>query len=205
MSEKIKANGNIGLTEKQKLQKKKQLEKIFTKFLDVLGYDQENDYNIKETPKRMAKMYIDELFVGNYSDPPNITVFPNSKEYDQMIVSGPISVKSVCSHHLVSFVGTAWVGYVPDKNVIGLSKFSRIVKYFMRRPQIQEELTEQISDYIQELVSPKGLIIAMKCQHMCMTVRGVNEPDSWMFTSSVKGAFAENLSTRQEFFNLINI
>jgi len=205
MSKKIHANGNIPISLEEKNNKKKKLENVFEEMLDILDFDRENDPNIKETPKRMAKMYIDELFSGCFSSDPKITTFPNTKKYDEMIISGPISVKSTCSHHLVPFTGSAYVAYIPDDKVIGLSKLSRIVKFFMRRPQIQEELTEQVVEYLQKLLSPKGIMVVIKAQHLCMTIRGVEEVNSWMFTSSVRGAFADNAETRKEFFDVCGI
>lgn len=205
MCKKIHANGNTPLSKEEIEEKKKELEKVFTNMMEVLDFDQENDPNIKDTPKRMAKMYIDELFTGCYNEPPKITTFPNQKKYDEMIISGPIDVKSTCSHHIIPFVGSAYVAYIPGDKVIGLSKLARIVKFFMRRPQIQEELTEQIVNYLQELLNPKGIMVVIKAQHLCMTVRGVEEMNAWMFTSSVRGAFANNPETRKEFFDVCGI
>jgi GTP cyclohydrolase I len=202
MTNKIFANGNTVLTKEEKEEKKKQLEDVFSKMLEIFGYDRENDHNIKDTPKRMAKMYMEELLVGNFGEPPKITTFPNAKDYDEMIISGPIEIKSLCSHHMVPIVGSAYCSYIPDKKVVGLSKLARIVQFFMRRPQIQEEMTEQIVNYIEELLQPKGIMVVIKATHMCMTIRGVEEPNALMTTSSVRGAF-KNAETRQEFLNLI--
>jgi GTP cyclohydrolase I len=203
--EKIYANGNNPLTTEQKEEKVKKLTSIFENFLDELGFDRQNDTNLQDTPKRIAKMYVNELLSGNFNPPPDITFFPNTKNYDQIIVSGPIEVKSLCSHHFITFAGRCWVGVIPDKKVIGISKFSRIVEHFMRRPQIQEELTEQIVQYIEDLLQPKGIIVVMDCRHFCMYARGVEEPNATMKTSAVRGAFATNSSTRQEFFDLIKL
>lgn len=202
---KILANENKALSEQEKTEKISKLTKVMTEFLDVLGFDQENDPNLKDTPKRIAKMYVNELLKGNFNPPPDITFFPNTKSYDQIIVSGPIEVKSLCSHHFVFFGGRAWLGVIPDQRVIGISKFSRIVEHFMRRPQIQEELTEQIVQYIEDLMQPKGIIVVMECKHFCMYARGVEEPNAMMTTSAVRGAFAKNPETRKEFFDLINL
>lgn len=205
MCDKIHANGNTPLTKEQIEEKKQKLESVFSEMIEIFEFDRDEDANVKDTPKRMAKMYMDELLVGCYSQPPNITKFPNTKDYDEMIISGPISVKSICSHHFVPFIGHAWVGYIPDKEVVGLSKLARITQFFMRRPQIQEELNQQIANYIEDLLSPKGVIVVIRSQHHCMTIRGVEEPNSWMYTSSVRGAFAENPETRKEFFDVCNI
>lgn len=201
----IVGNGNVPLNIDEKNNKKEKVEHIIAELLDTLGFNWKCDPNLEETPKRISKMYVDELLSGCYSEPPSVTTFPNTKKYDQMVVSGPLSIKSMCSHHWMPFLGVCYVSYIPNERVIGLSKFSRIVNFFMRRPQIQEELTQQIGDYIDMLLNPKGLIVVIKAQHMCMSIRGVQESDSWMFTSSVKGAFASNPETRKEFFDLINI
>lgn len=206
MSEKkMLANESVVLTDDERNAKRNKLELLFEEFLDTLGYDRSRDTNIKDTPRRMAKMYVDELLVGNFTEKPKITTFPNTKKYDDMVVVGPSKVKSLCSHHFVPFVGDVYVGYIPDKEVIGISKVSRIVKHYMRRPQLQEELTNQIAQELMDLMSPKGVIVAMKCQHHCMTIRGVEEPNSWMFTSAVHGAFAEFPATRKEFFDLVGL
>ena len=201
----IVGNGNFTLNDNEKTEKIKKVESIIENLLDTLGFNWNEDPNLMETPKRISKMYVNELLSGCYSQPPNITTFPNTKRYDQMVVSGPIEIKSLCSHHWLPFIGVCYIAYIPDETIIGISKFSRIVNFFMRRPQIQEELTQQICEYIEELLHPKGLIVIIKAQHMCMSVRGVQESDSWMFSSSVKGAFSKNPETRKEFFDLINI
>jgi GTP cyclohydrolase I len=203
MTEKINANGNKPLTSQQKKEKKEKLETIFTDFLKVLDYDIENDPNIKETPHRMAKMWIDELLEGNFSDPPKITVFPNEEHYDQIVISGPIKVDSVCSHHGITIAGKCWIGYLPGDKVIGISKFSRIVRFFSRRMQLQEGMTQQIADYIENLMNPKGVIVFMKCKHYCEIARGVREESIFMTTSAVRGTFRVNGNARQEFFSLI--
>lgn len=200
---KIQANGNKFLSKEEKIVKKVKLEKIFTDFLEALDYDTENDPNIKETPKRMAKMWIDELLEGNFSEEPKITVFPNEQNYDQMVISGPIKVDSTCSHHGIVISGQCWIGYIPGSKVIGISKFSRIVRFFSRRMQLQEAMTQQIAEYIENLMQPKGVMVFMKCKHYCEIARGVREENIFMSTSAVRGSFAINQSTRQEFLELI--
>lgn len=203
MPNKILANDNRPITEKQQDEIRKKLKYKFTEILEILGFDHEKDPNLKDTPNRLAKMYAYEILAGNYAQPPKITVFPNTKNYDQIVALSNIEVKSLCSHHFCPFLGTCSIGYQPDKKVIGLSKLSRIVEHFARRPQIQEELTEQIVDYLQTILEPKGVIVVMHCEHHCMKVRGVEEHDSKMHTSSVRGTFLDNPATRQEFFELI--
>ena len=157
---------------------------------------------MKRTPFRIAKMYVNEIFAGTYNKEPEITIFSNERNYDQIVVSGPIAVKSMCSHHFMPFYGKAYIGYLPDKHVIGVSKLSRIVDWYARRPQIQEELSEQIADYLMKNLKPKGIIVFMKAKHQCMTHRGVND-NSEMITSVVKGDFSKNNSLKTEFFNMI--
>lgn len=205
MHEKIFSNGNIVLTEEQLQEKQDKLKLVFDQFFDVLGMDTTNDHNIKESSERMSKMWVRELLEGCYTAEPKITTFPNEKNMDQMIISGPIKLDSQCSHHGVIISGQAWVSYIPGDKVIGISKFSRIVRFFSRRMQIQEEMTQQISDYIQKLMEPKGVIVFVKARHYCEIARGVREENIFMTTSSVNGIFKENPATRQEFFNLINI
>lgn len=200
--EKIQANGNKVLSKEDRAVKKQELEKVFTDFLNVLDYDMDTDPNIKDTPKRMAKMWMDELLEGNYCEPPKITVFPNEQKYDQIVVSGPIKVDSVCSHHGITISGQCWVGYMPGDKVIGISKFSRIVRYFSRRMQLQEAMTQQVAEYVENLMQPRGVIVMMKCKHYCEIARGVREENILMTTSAVKGVFRE-LTAKQEFFNLI--
>jgi len=199
---KIKANENKVLSTKEKEKIIKKLEKHFHRILVDMNFDIENDQQIKNTPKRISKMWVNELFNGCYDEPPKITVFDNENNCKDIVFVGPISLKSTCSHHFVPFIGHAYIAYIPDKKIIGVSKLARIVKWFMRRPQIQEELTKQIADYIEENLIPSGVAVYLEAQHLCMTVRGVEEYESYMKTSSVRGAF-EDIATRQEFFNMI--
>ena len=205
MTTKIFGNGNKVLTDEEKTLKKQQLKELFEKMFDIMDIDREKDHNTKDTPSRMAKMYIDELMEGNYSEPPKITTFPNEKSMDEMVISGPIKLDSLCSHHILPIAGNAFIGYIPGEKVIGISKFSRIVRYFSRRLQIQEEMTQQIADYIEQLMEPKGLIVVVKARHYCEIARGVREENIYMITSSVKGSFKHNPASRKEFFDLIAI
>lgn len=140
--------------------------------------------HIKDTPKRIAKMYIDELLNGCFSKPPKMTVFDNESDHSPVIVKD-IEVKSMCSHHFIPFIGKAVVFYLPDKKLVGLSKFSRIVDYFSRRPQVQEELTKQISNYLNDSLEPKIIAVGIKAQHLCMTHRGVKDPNANMITFDI--------------------
>jgi len=203
MVEKIMANENVVLNEEQKNKMIFELEKKFSDIVDILRFDK-TDPQMEGSPKRIAKMYVNELFAGNYSTEPNMTVFPNTREYDEMVFLGPIEVKSMCSHHWVPFTGNAYIAYIPGDKVVGISKLARIVKWFMKRPQIQEELTCQIADYITEKLNPLGVAVHIEATHLCMVMRGVKEhKEAQMKTSDLRGAFRENLSTRNEFYNMI--
>ena len=187
-------------------QKNDMIEKAAVKikeFLEILKFDVDTDQQLQGTPRRVAKMYVNELFRGCYEAEPSMTVFDNTKEYDEMVFLGPISIKSTCSHHIIPFLGSLYVAYIPNKKVVGISKLARIAKWFMRRPQIQEELTKQIADYIEAKLSPKGVAVYIEAQHLCMVARGVEETNSFMKTSELKGAFKENATTRDEFFSMI--
>ena len=197
----MEANGNTVITEAGKQNKTTRISEKFKEILSILEFDL-NDQQIKETPQRWAKMMVNELLIGCYTPEPEITVFENTKKYDEMVFVGPIQIKSMCSHHFVPFVGEAYIAYIPDKKVIGISKLARITKWFMRRPQIQEELTQQIANYVQENLSPKGVGVFIEAQHLCMVARGVEENNSKMSTSALRGNFLDP-STREEFFNII--
>lgn len=171
--------------------------------LKSLVIDTENDHNTNETAKRIAKMYIREVFKGRYQPMPTVTDFPNAKNLDQIYTIGPITVRSACSHHMVPILGKAWIGVLPSERVIGISKFIRLIEWIMARPQIQEEATVQVADLIEGLIKPLGLAIVVQAQHECMTWRGVRENDTTMTTSVMRGAFLENASARQEFLKLI--
>lgn len=166
--------------------------------------DTRNDHNTQGTAQRVAKMYFQEVFKGRYEPLPKITKFPNVKQLDEMICVGPIDVKSACSHHLVPIVGSAYIGVIPSKNgnIIGLSKFNRIVEHFARRPQIQEELCVQIADFIEQQTEPLGTIVTIKAKHMCMSWRGV-EQESWTTTTVARGVFRTDGSTKQEFLKSV--
>lgn len=172
--------------------------------LEALVIDTDNDHNTQETAKRVAKMFIQEVYKGRYTPAPKITDFPNAKNLDEMYVTGPITVRSACSHHLVPIVGRCWIGIIPGDRVIGLSKFNRIVEWFASRPQIQEELTVQIADYIEQTIQPRGLAIIIEATHMCMTWRGVRESQGAAMTTSVmRGIMREDIAARNEFLALV--
>lgn len=179
-----------------------EVEAKMEELLRSLVIDTENDHNTNETAKRVAKMFIQETFGGRYVAKPRVTAFPNASDYDQLYITGPISIRSTCAHHFQNIVGKCWIGVFPGENVIGLSKFNRIVDWVASRPQIQEEMTQQIADEIQEITMAKGLAVIVKAEHHCMTHRGVKEHDSDMTTSIMRGVFREDHALRTEFLQL---
>jgi GTP cyclohydrolase I len=172
--------------------------------LESLIIDIDNDHNTKDTANRVAKMFCTEIFAGRYQKKPKITAFPNVTEYDQVYVTGPISIRSTCAHHFQSIKGKAYVGLFPGKNVIGLSKFNRMVEWIASRPQIQEEMTIQIADVIEAETQADGVAVLVQAEHGCMTMRGVKEHESDMTTSVMRGVFREYPHIKQEFFNIVS-
>jgi len=170
----------------------------------ALVIDTSSDHNTKETAKRVSKMFCQEIFSGRYDPPPRVTAFPNVSNYDQIYVTGPITVRSTCAHHMMPIAGQCYVGIFPGENVIGLSKFNRLVDWIASRPQIQEEMTQQIADIIEEFTEAKGVAIVVQAEHFCMTHRGVKEHESDMSTSIMRGAFRDDPSLKQEFFNILS-
>ena len=176
----------------------------FQGVLKALVINTTDDHNSQETARRVAKMFVHEIFRGRYYPPPEVTSFPNAKEYDQIYVSGPMSINSTCAHHFQPITGQAYVGIFPGKKVIGLSKFNRMVDWIASRPQIQEEMTEQIADMIEKETEAQGVAVVIKAEHFCMTARGVKEHESEMMTSVVRGMFRDEPTTKAEFFSLLN-
>lgn len=176
----------------------------YGKFLDALGFDWESDPNMKDTPMRVSKMTVNELYSGIFHNAPNITSFDNVDEYNGIVFQGNIELKSSCSHHVLPFVGKAHVAYIPGSKVIGLSKLNRIVDYFARRPQVQENLTNQIHSFIDKVCEGnEGVAVVIEANHMCACVRGVQH-DSTMMTSKLSGAFKNNPDTKHEFYEFIS-
>jgi GTP cyclohydrolase I len=180
----------------------KNTEKAMVQLLEALVIDVENDHNTIDTAKRVAKMYINEVFKGRYLPQPKITDFPNAKDLDQIYTIGPITVRSACSHHLVPIIGHAWIGVIPSDRVIGISKFNRLTDWVMSRPQIQEESTVQLADEIEKMIKPKALAVVVKAKHMCMSWRGVKDNSS-MTTSVMRGLFKDDNGARNEFLSII--
>ncbi len=169
--------------------------------LEALVIDTENDHNTQETAKRVAKMFIRETFGGRYVPAPRVTAFPNMG-YKGLYTSGPISVRSTCAHHFQNIVGKCWIGIVPNGEVIGLSKFNRIVHHIAERPQIQEEMTTEIANALQEHAKTDNIAVVLKAEHHCMTHRGVKEHESDMTTSVMSGQFMDDPTLRKEFYDI---
>ncbi len=165
----------------------------------------QDDHNTQDTARRIAKMYVKETFSGRYNPAPIITDFPNAKHFDELMVSGPITVRSVCAHHFQNITGNAYIGLAPGSRVIGLSKFNRIVDWYSSRPTIQEELTVQIADAIESITKATGCAVLIKAEHGCMTARGVKEHQSGFVTSVVRGSLRNNPLQKDEFFKLIRV
>ena len=166
-----------------------------------LVIDTENDHNTQDTARRVAKMFIRETFSGRYDEPPRITSFPNMG-YKSLYTTGPISIRSTCAHHFQNIVGKCWVGIVPTEEVIGLSKFNRIVHHIAQRPQIQEEMTTQIADALKEYAKTPNIAVLVKAEHHCMTHRGVREHESDMTTAIMLGAFDTHPPLKKEFYDI---
>lgn len=173
--------------------------------LESLVIDVEHDHNTDNTARRVAKMYLQEVFKGRYVATPSITEFPNVGRLNELMIVGPITVRSACSHHFCPVIGRIWIGVMPNEhtNVIGLSKYARLTEWIMGRPQIQEEAVLQLADLIQERTRPDGLAIVMEASHYCMAWRGVKDMDSKMINSVMRGVFLKDAVLRREFLALI--
>lgn len=173
--------------------------------LDSLVIDTRRDHNTEKTAHRIAKMYLKEVFEGRYHTPPPITEFPNAERLNELMIVGPITVRSACSHHFCPIMGDLWVGVMPNEhtNVIGLSKYERLARWIMSRPQIQEEAIVQLADLIQHKTKPDGLALIMKSTHFCMSWRGVKDKDSKMINSVMRGVFLKDATLRREFLALL--
>ena len=186
----------------------KLLDEVTDKMKGVLGslvIDTDNDHNTGDTARRVAKMYVNEVFRGRYVKGPEITEFPNAEHLNELMIVGPITVRSACSHHFCPVIGRIWIGVMPNEhtNVIGLSKYARLAEWIMGRPQIQEEAVVQLADLIQKKTQPDGLAIVMEASHYCMAWRGVKDMDSKMINSVMRGVFLKDANLRREFLSLI--
>ena len=173
--------------------------------LDSMVIDTARDHNTNNTARRVAKMYLNEVFKGRYVTAPAVTEFPNAEHLNELMIVGPITVRSACSHHFCPVIGKVWIGVLPNEhtNVIGLSKYARLAEWVMGRPQIQEEAVVQLADLIMEKTSPDGLAIVMEATHFCMGWRGVKDLDSKMINSVMRGVFLKDPNLRREFLSLI--
>ena len=178
-----------------------QMEKV----LRSLVIDTESDHNTQETGRRVAKMFLQEVFRGRYVSAPPVTEFPNAERLNELMIVGPITVRSACSHHFCPIMGRLWIGLMPNEhsNLIGLSKYSRLADWVMSRPQIQEEAITQMAELLMAKVSPDGLAVVMEADHFCMHWRGVKDVDSRMINSVMRGSFLKDANLRREFLSLI--
>ena len=174
--------------------------------LRALVIDTDSDHNTQETAKRVAKMFLTEVFRGRYVPMPAVTEFPNATRLNELMIVGPIKVRSACSHHLCPIMGKVWVGILPNEhsNLIGLSKYARICDWIMSRPQIQEEAVTMLANELQARVKPDGLAIVMEADHFCMHWRGVKDDESMMINSVMRGAFLKDANLRREFLSLLS-
>ena len=175
--------------------------------LDSLVIDTERDHNTHDTARRVAKMYLTEVFRGRYVTTPPVTEFPNAERLNELMIVGPITVRSACSHHFCPIMGRLWIGLMPNEhsNLIGLSKYSRLAEWIMSRPQIQEEAITQMAELLMTKVSPDGLAVIMEADHFCMHWRGVKDTETTMVNSVMRGSFLKNSTLRREFLSLINL
>ena len=173
--------------------------------LESLVIDVKRDHNTQNTARRIAKMYLTEVFKGRFHKAPPVTEFPNASNLNELMIVGPLTVRSACSHHFCPIIGKLWIGLMPNQhsNLIGLSKYARLADWVLSRPQIQEEAISQIADLFMDMVKPDGLAIVMEADHFCMHWRGVKESDSLMLNSVMRGSFLKNPSLRREFLSLI--
>ena len=176
------------------------------KVLRSLVIDVDGDHNTAATAERVAKMFVREVFAGRYAKMPAITEFPNAERLSELLIVGPITLRSACSHHLCPIIGKTWIGILPraDSHLIGLSKYARLTEWIMNRPQIQEEAVIQLADTLEEKVRPEGLAIVIEADHFCMRWRGVKDAESSMTNSVMRGAFLTNPDLRREFLALLS-
>ena len=175
--------------------------------LESLVIDTTSDHNTRETAKRVAKMYLTEVFHGRYTPVPPVTEFPNASSLNELMIVGPITVRSACSHHFCPIMGRLWIGLMPNEhsNLIGLSKYSRLAEWIMSRPQIQEEAITQMAEVLLDKVRPDGLAVVMEADHFCMHWRGVRDTETKMINSVMRGSFLKDHTLRREFLSLLNL
>ncbi len=202
------ANDNIaGFMKEGELEElKAEVEAKMHEVLRALVIDTDSDHNTNDTAKRVAKMFLTEVFRGRYVPMPTVTEFPNASRLNELMIVGPIKVRSACSHHLCPILGRVWIGIMPNEhsNLIGLSKYARICDWIMSRPQIQEEAVIMLADELQDRVKPNGLAIVMEADHFCMHWRGVKDDESMMTNSVMRGVFLKDANLRREFLSLLS-
>ncbi|MDP9226571.1 MAG: GTP cyclohydrolase I FolE [Actinomycetota bacterium] len=179
------------------------IESAVREVLEAVGEDPDRD-GLQRTPDRVARMY-EELFWGLYSSPEEVLNVVFESDHDEMIMVRDIPLYSMCEHHLLPFIGRAHVAYIPNEKgqITGLSKLARVVDLLSHRPQVQERLTTQIADAIEKVLLPRGVLVVLEAEHLCMTMRGVSKPGSRTITSAVRGMFRDNESTRAEAMGFI--
>jgi len=178
-----------------------------TAVLESLVIDIDNDHNTKDTAQRVAKMYLNEVFRGRYRPAPLVTEFPNVASLNELMIVGPVTGRSACSHHFCPIMGRLWIGLMPNQhsNLIGLSKYARVAEWIMTRPQIQEEAITQMAELLLDKVRPDGLAVVMEADHFCMHWRGVRDNQTKMINSVMRGSFLKDPSLRREFLSLLNL
>lgn len=187
---------DTGLSEAEKIAR---ITEHFREIMEILGLDLAND-SLRDTPRRVAKMYVNEIFQGLREDAfPRITVVQNEMKYDQMVVVRDVSILSTCEHHFVTIDGRATIAYIPKDRVIGLSKINRVAQYFSRRPQVQERLTKQIADCLEFVLDTEDVAVYIQAKHYCVVSRGIEDVNSLTSTSDLRGVFRTNPNTRAEF------
>jgi GTP cyclohydrolase I len=180
----------------------REISEHFRRILVALGLDTA-DPNLTETPERVAKMYL-EMFSGLAEGAePKVTFFPNDERYQAMVMEKDLPFYSLCSHHFVPFYGHAHIAYIPNDKIVGLSKMGRILEFYARRPQLQERLTEQVAGFLNEKLSPQGVMVVIEARHLCVEMRGVKKPGAHTVTSAIRGIFY-NRPVREEFLDLLN-
>lgn len=194
-------NNIIKLNDDEKILR---IKKYFTKIMQTLGLDILDD-SLKNTPNRVSKMYVKEIFSGLNAkfNIQNISLFKNKYNFKEMLVQKNILLYSTCEHHFLPIIGKANIGYIPNKYIVGLSKINRIVNYFSRRPQVQERLTIQIVNFLEKTLKTKNIACTINAKHFCITIRGIKDYCSTTYTSEFRGLFKNNINIRNEFYNNI--
>lgn len=184
-----------------------EVEEKFRGVLESLVIDTSSDHNTQDTARRVAKMYLTEVFRGRYAPQPEVTEFPNAESLNELMIVGPITVRSACSHHFCPILGRLWIGLMPNQhsNLIGLSKYTRLADWIMSRPQIQEEAITQVAELLNDKVRPDGLAVVMQADHFCMHWRGVKDNETKMINSVMRGSFLKDPTLRREFLSLISL